>query len=195
MAAEPPPFVLERIEGLARRVRHPMIVKRVWMRQLTEAERQRVAVSDEIGPDIISIWAELKQVDRHQAVIYLARTNNLLYASDAEDLLQDLGFSGDSDRLPQARVKPSYKEGKLLYDSQVIRTVLRKTNRTKPELLLEAFERADWPSEIDNPFAAEAAEYLHNAVRETNKKLRDIRFSSAGGAVKVRWDPIELTAD
>jgi len=182
------PFAAERLADLKRKVRlHPIIVK-VWKEFLTEDERQRVTTSTRMGPDIVDIWAKLKKVSPEQAVIEIARKTNFLFPDEDQDLLRHLGFSRNTRGQNTKQTKPVFgADGILKLGDRILRIVPRKKIKTKPELLLQAFQAAKWVTEIANPFPGKDVQYLHNAVRQTNKNLACIRFSVLGGGTSVTW--------
>jgi len=185
---ELPTFVVERIADLKRKVRLDPIVWRVWTTLLTETERQRAAKSRKMGPDIVDIWAKLKNLSAVQAVIEIARKANFLFPDEDQELLHHLGYSSDPRGRGRARIKPEFGEdGTLRFGDREIRVVPRRKNKTKPELLLQAFQDAKWVAEIDNPFPDTDRQYLDNAVRLINEDLVCIRFKMRRGGTRVGW--------
>jgi hypothetical protein len=205
-----PKFVGERLSYLARQVRLPPIVHRVLTRQFTDAQRKSAKRMEKQwakrmgpegakqgGPDIIQIWAKLHDVDPVEAVIEIARTNNFLFPDEAQQLLRYFGNTNDHKPQAAAPIKPDFgQDGRLRFGKQLIREVpLRLKARTKPELLLRAFQDSQWSAEIDNPFPKKEIQYLYNAVRVLNKKLDVIRFEVRRGGTRVAWVKIGIECE
>ena len=70
-------FVDDRLADLARQLHMGDIGHRIFTLQFTAEERQHVRASNPRPPDIIYAWARVKHVHPFEALIYLARTNNL----------------------------------------------------------------------------------------------------------------------
>jgi len=185
--AELPKFVVERLADLARQVR--LRTGKIWLRQLTQEQRQRAEQGDSMGPEIIDIWAQVHDLSPYQAVIQLAEKNNFLMSGEAQDLLGHLGLLTPPRRRPKARSKPVFGEdGVLWWDGRAILELRLMNVKSGPELVLRAFQQARWKKEIDSPFAGNGGEFLYNVLRQLNQKSDEIQFHACRGATRVRWN-------
>jgi hypothetical protein len=98
-------------------------------------------------------------------------------------------------RLPCSPVTPpepsrprwDAEQGVLLYEDQVVRKVRPFPVATNIIKVLQAFETAGWPRQVEDPVKM-GQQALHETIRSLNKYLRIIRFHSDGTGERIRWE-------
>jgi hypothetical protein len=78
-------------------------------------------------------------------------------------------------------------QGVLLYEDRVVRKVRPFKVATNIIQVLQAFETAGWPRQIEDPVRL-GQQTLHETIRSLNKALRIIRFHSDGTGERIRWE-------
>jgi hypothetical protein len=155
---------------------------------LSDQERNRVERSPTIGPDIIDIWAKLRGLTFHVALVDLARKCNFLLPDEDQRLLQALGQPAVIGSRGEMRKPRLDSQGRLWLGDQIIRTLRLSKRPTKVLKLIRAFQEAKWKRTIPNPFFENPdPQYVHKAVSLANGRLQVIRFSVQNGGGEVAW--------
>lgn len=112
--------------------------------------------------------------------------------------LDEAAAARSSERLPEARPAWDGEKRELRYRGLLVKQFRQPAGNQVP--VLEAFERAGWPTVIHNPFGGadcpKAREALHAAIQNLNRRQqhRLLRRHRQGGMLGGRLDRVAPSA-
>jgi hypothetical protein len=178
------------LEQLAGALYAPPFAERLWQRALTEKDRRK------LGGDLhaaagnggaVGMWMRLHGVNQLRALVDVADAVGYLKAQIRDWLLRELGEKQQVKKVDNSPVWDK-STGKLRLNGRTIRDVRVMRQPTNIQIILDAFQDANWPTQIRNPFINDDnPNLLHQAIRSLNKRLKSIRFHSSEGAKFVFW--------
>jgi hypothetical protein len=132
------------------------------------------------------LWKRVPTPDRATLDLALA----LGHASDSDYhwLMREIG---EEPSTPGQLNRPSWiaSEGKLSFGGSVVRRVRIMGEPTNIQIILDAFQAANWPDSIPNPLT-DGQQQLHQALRTLNHPLTGIRFHSKEGGRFITWSRV-----
>lgn len=180
-----------KLQELAVTLKGAACAVRMWDVLLSAGERHRLGGNfdkawREYGT--IGIWMKVRQGTAIQGIVEVARGLDLISDFDTTWLSREIG---EHKPLAAASDRPQWHReiGELRFGKRLLRRVRRMSPPTNIEQILDAFEEAGWPTEIENPLPyQQVQQQLHQALRTLNKDLKKIRFHSRSGGRFIFWD-------
>ena len=83
-------ILARRLCDLATRVRWPKNRQLIWQRLLTSQQRELVEAREDVGPDIVDIWAQLYGIHPLRAVLNLAYEIEAILPKEYARLVEDV---------------------------------------------------------------------------------------------------------
>jgi hypothetical protein len=163
------------------------VARILWNVEFTAEERKQLGYEFPYHK-LTEAYSELRQTSLERAVVELAFAADVIEPSKRKQLILQLGENPA--KLESLRNLPSYDAatGKLTWGNQSTEFRVR-TTRTAPQILLEAFERANWRDAIKSPLGDSAR--THQVLSMMNRRLEGIHFHAQGGdAREISWSPI-----
>jgi hypothetical protein len=162
-------------------------IARIWEALLTEPQRRSLGVDCQTAftahGDTAGMWIKLHRgCSRPTAIIELGKRLNLLDDLSYQWLRREIGktHSHRDGKLPEWNPN----SGQLLFGGKVIRKVRLMKKPSSLQLILDAFQAADWSESIDNPTAANK---LSERLRTLNTGLKRIKFHAQAGGTEISW--------
>lgn len=182
---------VETLASLRRRIGTAPIARRVWERQFTAEDRERLGGELEgcwrcYGT--AGMWVQARGVPIEQAIVEIAWRNDLITGEMAEWLRSELGLK-DQPSPPKDRPLWNAGTGELLWGDDVIRSVPIRKSPLNIQLILDAFQAAGWPSRIENPLP-NGPQQLHEALRSLNRGLEKVVFRAQEGGEAIIWKSV-----
>lgn len=184
------PSLDDELVQLKRTIDAPGGVLHFWENVLTSQQRRQL--SDDVNQahqrhgGSTGIWVTLHGGSVERAIVDVAHEMGLIAAAKHRRLLRFLNEQVEA--TPQGD-KPSWDaaSGKLFLDGEIARRLRRLRSPTNVEQILNAFQQAGWPAEVENPLGGDA-QTLHQALRSLHQGLRGLRFHSHQGGEFVSWE-------
>ncbi len=186
-----PKDVAEKFYEAFLRVKAGAVAIRMWERLFTEEDRERLGGDldtcfAELGT--ARMWARAKGVSMEQAVIDVARGLELMSEQTANWLMRELKIEAPGATAHTDRPYWDAAQGKLRFGGRVIRTIRVMKNPSNIQRIVDAFQRAGWPTRVKNPLSR-GQQQLHEALRSLNQGLKRIGFRSQKGGQAIIWEP------
>ena len=175
-------------EAFSRVTLTPSIVE--FWRRLSPEQRQLLGNDVEIASlkydGAVGMWCRLTGATPGRAVLEVAQRIGFLDQFTVESLTQELG-----ERLKRSKsaILPFWNngDGTLRYGKHLARTVRVMAQPSNIQIILDAFQAANWTTTIPNPLAKKDQQRLHQALRSLNGGLRRLRFQSQQGGQVINW--------
>jgi integrase len=100
-----------RLRDLANRVRWPKNRQLIWQRLLTSQQRELVEAREDVGPDIVDIWAQLHGIHPFRAALDLAYEIEAILPKEYARLVEDVEAELASEDDPV--VSPAIRDGSV----------------------------------------------------------------------------------
>lgn len=176
------------LSALRGRIGTVRIATRVWERQFTDADRDR------LGGDLdkclrrygtAGMWVQAKGVPVERAIVRVALATDLITGSTADWLLKELG---EEEGQPAEAERPVWDvdRGELRWGQELIRNVRIMKRPSKTQQILDAFQNANWTATIQTPFDAAASD-VDDVITNLNKNLRIVTFHSRNRGKEIYW--------
>lgn len=192
----------EQLKHLPSRVRDALVTaehwvqnlvgaERLWERVLTPGERKRLGnnlpTSYQRCGGTIGIWLQVRGGTIQRAIVEAAHALGFLTEADRQWLLRELDEPSSSAG-GQFLIEWNRVLGELRLNGKLIRKV-RLANATHLLDLLDAFQDAGWPEQIEDPLSVEPnGQLLRETLRTLNNGLTRLRFFADGTGHGIRWE-------
>jgi hypothetical protein len=190
-----PAAVIEELRTHLARVAVRPSAERLWNRLLTDEDRQRLGGDFDAAysaSGTVGMWMGLRGVSRPKAIADVAQALGLLDDTTHRWLLKEIG---EPLQAHPRRDVPSWRPdlGQLLWGDRVIRDVRVMRKPSNIQLILDAFEAANWPPRIDDPLPDGPNQHrLHLTLQSLNSGLEVIRFHAQEGGSAIYWRGREI---
>ena len=192
------PKVNERFKELYARVRSQPIARILYDDFLTDTEKRKVTYEPKSLMKLVPICAKLRRLSPERVLLDMAFEVKVLEAGEYQGLRREIGEPIERTASSRGRAKTKVvtltpvwdaSRGKLLLGKKVIRTVRVCSTPSRKQMILDAFQDANWASCIRVPFKGDMGQSaLHTIVNELNRGLSQMRFHVQGGAKEITWD-------
>lgn len=180
----------ELLQDALGRVGAAYAAEHLWQRVLTGKQRRK------LGGDLqeaysrhgtVGMWMQLHPVSRLVAIVQVAYSIGFFDEQTRDFLLRELGEkkpTDDSVNLPSWNTET----GQLKFAGRQVRRVRVRAKQSNIQVVLDAFEAAEWPNAIPNPLRDGDPKSLHEAARSLNSGLKRLRFRVQEGGRAIRWE-------
>jgi hypothetical protein len=186
---------------------HPLWIPQVRRRALDEflTQDEVAAVVQDLGPDtvgaeylisgknILSVLAAHRDWSLERALLELTLALDMIGPGRYQFLRKAIGEPLETptlrSSLAEQPTKPNWNraDGTLKLGKEVIRSVRICRTPSRIQRLFEAFEAAQWPTNLKNPFSELDQANLHRFLNDVNGGLKRIRFHGRAGGDEVTW--------
>ena len=133
----------------------------------------------------IGMFMKTKRIDNpYLAAVKIAEEIDLLTLTVSKRLLNALGEKHRN----TAKGKPNWDRlnSCLMFRDEVVRSIQTRKIPTNPVLLLEKFEKDNWPQQIESPPDWDN-EKIRETLRTLNHGLKIIKFERRDGSKIIQW--------
>lgn len=133
----------------------------------------------------ISMFMKTRGIDDpYKAAVKIGEQIDFLTPQAAKKLLLELGEKIHN----PTTAKPIWDRlnGCLMFRNEVIRNIQTRKNSTNPVVLLEIFEKDNWPHQIESPPDWDN-EKIRETLRTLNRRLKIIKFEQRDGSKIIQW--------
>lgn len=192
------PAIRTRFEELFLSICHPKLRATLVEEYLTADERRDLGNRDDHTTDIVRVVAKRRHQSTERTVLELANICDLIGQLEYRRVCRAIGESPTriqhevsvAERKRDTE-KPYWDraKGELWFCGKRIRQIRMCKNPTNGQLILDAFEAAEWSSPIPHPLSGQLdLSAIHLANNYLNTGLSSIHFHIQRGGNEITWE-------
>jgi hypothetical protein len=191
------PVILGLLEELFLSICERHVRESIIEEHLTASERQILRNRVCHATDIVTVIAKQRRQSVERTVLELAKSCGLVDPIRYHRVCRGIeespthikrGVTVAERKCDRSRPFFDEAEGRLWFRGRTVRRVRVCRIATTCQLILTAFESADWISPIPNPFLCGPEQSVSQVIHHLNTGLRSIRFRSQKSGEEIAWE-------